>query len=74
MSAVDDVVEDAGRMGQLRKVRAECDECGVAISDPTDLDWIIGLARAHERNDEEDGCEMAVSLVFENGEQEVDWR
>lgn len=71
-SSVEEVVDDAGAFGQLQKIRGKCDECGLAISDPTDLDYIIGLARAHERNG--DGCEMAVSLVFEDGEQEVEWR
>jgi len=71
-SSVDDIVDDISTLGQLQKVRGECDECGVAISDPTDLDWIIGLARAHEQSGED--CEMDVSLVFESGEQEVEWR
>lgn len=71
-SAVDDVVDEAAALGQLRKVRGECDECDLAISDPTDLDYIIGLAQAHEQHD--DDCEMPVFLVFEDGEQEVEWR
>lgn len=70
-SAVDDVVDDAAGLGQLWKVRGECDECDLAISDPADLDYILGLARAHEEHD--DDCEMAVFLVFEDGRQEVEW-